>query len=72
MNLILQILKHIFTLALLRPTRREFPVLTFRIRGDGFGRRLDFWSEVLIKIGRHVFSSTPVTPENGFLNALRL
>jgi hypothetical protein len=71
MNLLLQILKHIIT-ALFHPTGRQFPVFTFRIRGDGFERELDFCSEFLISVGRHVFSLAPVTPENGLLNTLRL
>lgn len=72
MNLILQILKRIVTLALLHPTGRQLPVFTFRIRGDGLEGRLDFWTEVLIRVGRHVFSSTKNIPEDGITNALRL
>jgi hypothetical protein len=72
MTLLLQILKHFVSLALLPPTGRRFPVFTFRTRGDGFVGGLDFWSEVLISVARHVFSLAPVTPENGLLNTLRL
>lgn len=72
MNFILQFLKHILTLALLNPPGRQFPALTFRIRSDGFGRNLDFWSEVFITVCRHVFSLEAVDEENGVLNTLRL